>query len=85
MTGVPFREIAAVIGRKLGLPSASVAAEDAGEHFSYLGHFVSLDNPTSSVETRRLLEWEPAHEGLIADLEQGHYFDQAPVRAAPRS
>jgi len=74
---VPFRDIADVIGRKLGLPSASIAAEDAGEHFSFLGAFVSLDNPTSSELTRELMGWRPTHLGLIADLEQGHYFEQA--------
>jgi nucleoside-diphosphate-sugar epimerase len=73
--GVPFRDIAKVIGRKLGLPSAGVAAEDAGEHFSFLGAFVSLDNPTSSELTRQWLDWQPIHPGLIADLDQGHYFD----------
>jgi nucleoside-diphosphate-sugar epimerase len=72
--GVPFRDIADVIGRKLGLPSASIAAEDAGEHFSFLGPFVSLDNPTSSVLTRQLLRWKPTHAGLLEDLDQGHYF-----------
>jgi nucleoside-diphosphate-sugar epimerase len=72
--GVPFREIAGVIGRQLDVPIVSVAPEDAGEHFSYLGTFVSLDNPTSSELTRELLGWEPTHEGLIEDLEQGHYF-----------
>ena len=81
--GVPFREIAEVIGRQLGLASASVTPADADEQFSFLGPFVSLDNPTSSVETRRLLEWTPAHEGLIEDLEQDHYFADAPLRAAP--
>jgi nucleoside-diphosphate-sugar epimerase len=45
--GVPFREIAEVIGRNLGLPSTSIAAEDALSHFSFLGPFVSMDNPTS--------------------------------------
>jgi nucleoside-diphosphate-sugar epimerase len=73
--GVPFRDIAGVIGRKLGLPSAGIAAEDAGEHFSFLGAFVSLDNPTSSELTRQWLDWQPIHPGLIADLDQGHYFD----------
>jgi nucleoside-diphosphate-sugar epimerase len=73
--GVPFREIAETIGRKLGVPAASVAAEDAAEHFSYLGGFVTADNPTSSALTRRWLGWEPTHPGLIADLDEGHYFE----------
>jgi nucleoside-diphosphate-sugar epimerase len=75
-TGVPFRDIAQVIGRKLGLPSASIAAENANEHFSFLGAFVSLDNPTSSELTRQLLGWEPSHAGVIEDLDHGHYFDR---------
>jgi nucleoside-diphosphate-sugar epimerase len=74
--GVPFRDIAEGIGRRLGLPSATIAAEDAGDHFSYLGAFVSLDNPTSSALTRQQLGWEPTHPGLLDDLDQGHYFDR---------
>jgi hypothetical protein len=27
-----------------------------------------------STETRRLLGWQPVHPGLLADLDQGHYF-----------
>jgi nucleoside-diphosphate-sugar epimerase len=72
--GVPFREIAEAIGRNLGVPSASVAAEDAEEHFTFLGAFVSLDNPVSSELTRGLLGWEPTYPGLIEDLDEGHYF-----------
>lgn len=72
--GVPFREIAAVIGRKLGLPTASIAPEDAAEQFSFLGPFVGLDNPLSSALTRERLGWTPTHLGLLADLEEGHYF-----------
>src|SRR6202453_1865329 len=53
--GVPFRQIADTIGEKLGVPSASIAAADATEHFSFLGAFVSLDNPCSSELTRELL------------------------------
>ncbi len=73
--GVPFRDIADVIGRKLGLTSASIAVEDAGEHFSFLGAVVSLDNPTSSQLTRKLTGWKPTHPGLIEDLDDGHYFE----------
>jgi hypothetical protein len=27
-----------------------------------------------NAETRQLLGWEPVQPGLIADLQQGHYF-----------
>jgi hypothetical protein len=71
-----FRDIAAAIGRGTGVPTASIAAADAGDHFSFLGAFVSLDNPTSSELTRKTLNWDPAHPGLIEDLDHGPYFDQ---------
>jgi nucleoside-diphosphate-sugar epimerase len=80
--GVPVREIAEVIGRHLDIPVVSVSAEDAGEHFTWLGGFLGLDAPASSTWTRELLGWEPTHPGLIADLDQGHYFQRArPVAA----
>ncbi len=28
----------------------------------------------SNASTRQLLGWAPGHPGLIADLDQGHYF-----------
>ena len=73
--GVPFRQIAEVIGNRLGLPTASVDPQDAGEHFGFLGMLAGLDNPTSNTLTRGLLGWEPAHTGLLDDLTHGHYFD----------
>ncbi len=72
--GVPVREIAAVIGRHVGVPTASIAPEEAAEHFGFLSAFIAADNPTSNELTRGLLGWEPAHPGLIEDLEEGHYF-----------
>jgi nucleoside-diphosphate-sugar epimerase len=72
--GVPFREIAEAIGRNLGLPAVSVAPEEADERLGFLGGFAQLDNPTSSELTRKLLGWEPTHPGLIADMDEGHYF-----------
>jgi nucleoside-diphosphate-sugar epimerase len=72
--GVPVRDIAEVIGRHLDLPVVSVAPEDAGEHFTWLGAFLGLDAPASSAATRELLGWQPTQPGLIADLDQGHYF-----------
>jgi nucleoside-diphosphate-sugar epimerase len=72
--GVQIRDIAEVIGRHLGLPVVSVSPEEAGEHFTFLAHFLALDSPVSSALTRALLDWEPAQPGLIDDLDQGHYF-----------
>ncbi len=72
--GVPTRAIAEVIGRHLDVPVVSIPAEEAGEHFSWLGAFFGMDSPASSTLTRELLGWEPTRPGLIDDLEQGHYF-----------
>ncbi|MFC0097987.1 SDR family oxidoreductase [Micromonospora marina] len=68
--GVPIRDIAAVIGRHLDLPTASVPAEDYG----FLGMVLAGDQPATSAFTRELLGWRPVQPGLIEDLEQGHYF-----------
>ncbi len=72
--GIPFRDIAAVIGSHLGVPVMSIPAEEAAGQFGFLGAFVGRDNPTSSELTRALVGWEPSCPGLIADLEEGHYF-----------
>ena len=77
--GVPFREIAEVIGRQLGVPTTSIPAEELAEHFSFLGGFVTLDNPVSAELTRQLLGWEPTHVGLIEDLEDRHYFTEGAI------
>ena len=74
--GVPTRDIAGVIGRHLDLPLVAVAPEDAAEHFGWLGRFFAADMAASSALTRELLDWNPVHPGLIADLEAGHYFLQ---------
>jgi nucleoside-diphosphate-sugar epimerase len=73
--GIPFRAIAEVIGRGLGLPAISVSEERAAEHVGFLAHFAQLDNPTSSERTRALVGWEPEHPGLLADLAERFYFE----------
>ncbi|MCU1579093.1 MAG: 3-beta hydroxysteroid dehydrogenase [Rhodoglobus sp.] len=69
--GVLTADITAAIGTRLGMPTASVTAED----FGFLGMVLSFDQPASSTITRELLGWEPVQPGLIADIEAGHYFD----------
>ena len=42
---------------------------------AFLGAVAARDFPRSSVRTQELLGWRPVHPGLIADLEEGHYFN----------
>jgi nucleoside-diphosphate-sugar epimerase len=72
--GVAFRQIAESMGRHLGVPPASVSPAEAGEHFSFLGHFVGMDSPASAVITRELLGWTPTGPSLLDDLDQDHYY-----------
>src|SRR5579863_87083 len=71
--GVPTRTIAEIIGRKLGLPVASIPPESADAHFGWLGRFFAMDQPASSALTRARMGWNPTHPGLVEDLEAGHY------------
>jgi len=66
---VPFKAIAEVIGRKLGLP---VEPRDR-EHFGWFGA-AAADLPASGSHTARVLGWEPIGPDLIADLEEDGYY-----------
>ncbi|MFJ8495158.1 SDR family oxidoreductase [Streptomyces sp. NPDC094038] len=72
--GVRLRDIAEVIGRRLGVPVVSLAPEEAAAHFGWIARFVGNDNPTSSAATRERYDWRPEQPGLLADLDQDHYF-----------
>ena len=72
--GIKTRDIAEAIGRGLDLPVVSVAAEQAVEHFSWMGGFIGADAPASNHKTRSLLDWTPTHPTLIDDLDAGAYF-----------
>lgn len=73
--GLPFREIAEAIGRRLNLPAMSLDASHAAGHFGWFAHFAAMDVPASSQRTQALLGWKPRHPGLIADLEGDAYFN----------
>ena len=72
--GIPFRDIAGMIGKRLNLPVVGKSHDEAAEHFGWFAHFVGIDNRASSAWTREQLDWQPTRPGLIADLDREAYF-----------
>ncbi|HEX3813631.1 MAG TPA: SDR family oxidoreductase [Mycobacteriales bacterium] len=63
--GDAVRDIATVIGRRLGVPVEPVPEETYGP----LGPIFATDQPSSSTHTREALGWKPTHPSLLEDLE----------------
>lgn len=73
--GIALRDIAEIIGNHLNVPVVSVSADKAAEHFGWFAGFAAIDCPASSELTQQRLGWHPVQQGLLADLEQGIYFN----------
>ena len=71
--GVTFRAIAEAIGRQLGLPSRSIAHDEAQAHFGDIAMFAAGNGPASSERTRATLGWQPREPGIIEDIERPDY------------
>jgi nucleoside-diphosphate-sugar epimerase len=63
--GDKVRDIAAVIGRRLGLPVESLPADAFGP----IGPIFAADQPASSTVTQATLGWRPTNPSLLEDLE----------------
>ena len=72
--GIAMRDIAAVIGEGLGVPTRSIPAAEASAHFDWMTAFAQLDGAASSTQTRSAMAWQPRQPGLLADLRQSDYF-----------
>ncbi len=67
--GDTMLSLAEAIGRRLGVPTEQVPAENFGP----LGTIFSIDQPSSSAWTREHFGWVPTHPSLLEDLEAGDY------------
>jgi nucleoside-diphosphate-sugar epimerase len=65
---IPFIDVADAIGKRLGVPTTSITAEQAAEHFGFLGQIVAADNPASSGITQAALGWRPTYPSLLEVL-----------------
>ncbi len=72
---VTTRQVAEAIARHLGVPAGTVPPERVAEHFGGFAQIMGLDfPPMTSEQTRQRLDWRPTRPGLLADLDEGHYF-----------
>lgn len=65
---VTFRSIAEAVGRQLNLPTRSISADEAADHFGWFAPFAAMDTPASSAWTRAVLGWQPTQADLLTDL-----------------
>lgn len=79
---VRFADIARTIGRGLGVPEASLTADEAAAHFvnPFMALLYAADAAASSVRTQELLGWAPTHRSLLRDLTNGDYLRTATSR-----
>jgi nucleoside-diphosphate-sugar epimerase len=71
--GLPSRNIAAALGDYLGLPTVSIAPDDAEAHFGWIARFFRMDITASSARTRESLGWTPTGPTLFEDIAAGAY------------
>ncbi|WP_246072976.1 hypothetical protein [Paenibacillus dokdonensis] len=60
----------------MNVPVVSIPREETQPVFGFLGMVALLYLARSSEGTKELLGWKPVQLGLLADLEQGHYFTE---------
>ncbi|OOM80509.1 SDR family oxidoreductase [Clostridium sp. BL-8] len=67
--GIPFKEIAEAIGRRLNLPVKSISSEESVNHLGGpLGQLIAADIPASNALTQERLGWQPTHFELIQNI-----------------
>jgi nucleoside-diphosphate-sugar epimerase len=77
--GIAIRDVAEAIGNRLGVPAVSIPLDELmlPGYFGFIANIVTQSYPSSNLITRRTLGWEPSRPGLLADLDNGHYFHEA--------
>jgi nucleoside-diphosphate-sugar epimerase len=73
---IPFREIADALASRLDLPAVSIPIDElvVPGYYGFLANIVTKSYPASNLITRQTLGWEPTQPGLLAGLDNGHYF-----------
>ncbi|TYJ55779.1 hypothetical protein B9479_003557 [Cryptococcus floricola] len=72
--GVPFKEIASVVAKRLGTSTKSLTPQEAGAAYLWLGHFISMDAVATSELTREWTGWEPKERALVEEIEKTEWY-----------
>lgn len=72
--GVPFRDIAAAIGRGLNVPVDGLDEAAAKDYFGWFLHFASMNGHADAAWTRAAVAWTPMGPGLLDDMANAGYF-----------
>jgi nucleoside-diphosphate-sugar epimerase len=72
--GIPLKDIAEFIARKLGMETKSVKAEDAQELWGFLGHIVQMGGKITNEYTREWTGWNPNGPTLFEDMDSSYKF-----------
>lgn len=67
-TRVTTKQLATLIGEGLDLPIKSLTNEEGRQIFGWFMMAMEADNPASNTFTKELLDWNPTHANLMADL-----------------
>lgn len=79
--GIPTKEIAEAIGRRLNLQVVSKSREEAADHFAWMTMFFGIDAPASSEKTEKELGWRATQPGLLADMDRSYFEAKEEVAA----
>lgn len=72
--GVSFKLMAEAIGRQVGVPTKSLAPDEAEAHFGNLAIWLTGSGIVSSEWTKMILGWQPKEIGLIQDIDRPEYL-----------
>jgi nucleoside-diphosphate-sugar epimerase len=73
--GIPTKDIAEIIGRRLNVPVVSKPPQEAADHFGWMAMFFAMDGPAACAQTQEELGWQATKPGLIADIDRPNYFE----------
>jgi nucleoside-diphosphate-sugar epimerase len=70
---VKWKDIARVVGSKLGLETKSLPKAEANQVMGFFGGFVGIHAPTAASLTKQRLGWEPKEISLFEDINENYF------------